>query len=55
MIGEINKSYKNILAELYKSDIVDMDAEMKVFDSLLKADGFDDTEIDTKKEEKTHE
>ncbi len=52
MIKEINKSYKKILAELYKSDIVDMDAEMKVFDSLLKADGFDDAEIDTKKEEK---
>lgn len=52
MICEINKSYKKILGELYKSDIVDMDAEMKVFDSLLKADGFDDKEIDAKKEEK---
>ena len=52
MITEINKSYKNILAELYKSEIVDMDAEMKVLNSLLKADGFDDTEIDVKKEDK---
>ena len=51
MISEVNKSYKKILAELYKSDIVDMDAEMKVLNSLLKADGFDDTEIDVKKEE----
>ena len=52
MITEINKSYKKILAELYKSEIVDMDAEMKVLNSLLKADGFDDTEIDVKKEDK---
>jgi len=55
MIAEINKAYKKILAELYKADIVDMDAEMKVFDSLLKADGFDDAEIDAKKEENKDE
>ena len=55
MIGEINKAYKKILADLYKTDMVDMDAEMKVFDSLLKADGFDDTEINAKKEENNHE
>lgn len=42
MIDEINKAYKKILSDLYKSDIVDMDAEMKVFNSLLKADGFND-------------
>lgn len=52
MIGEINKAYKKILAELYKKDIVDMDAEMKVFNSLLKADGFNDAEFQEKKEEK---
>ena len=52
MISEINRSYKNILADLYKKDIVDMDVEMKVFDSLLKADGFDDSEISVEKEEK---
>ena len=50
MIDEINKSFKKILSELYKSDIVDTSAEMKVFDSLLKADGFDDNEIDVKEE-----
>jgi 5-bromo-4-chloroindolyl phosphate hydrolysis protein len=55
MIKEINKSYKKILAELYKSDIVDMDAEMKVFNSLLKADGFNDAEFPLKKEEKEDE
>lgn len=51
MIGEINRAYKKILAELYRTDIVDMDAEMKVFDSLLKADGFNDSEFTVKKEE----
>ena len=51
MIKEINKAYKKILADLYKKDIVDMNAEMKVFDSLLKADGFDDTEIQVNRED----
>ncbi len=51
MIGEINRAYKKILADLYRRDIVDMDAEMKVFDSLLKADGFNDAEFPVKKEE----
>ena len=48
MVKEINKAYQKILADLYKKDIVDMNAEMKVFDSLLKADGFDDSEIQVK-------
>jgi len=51
MVGEINRAYKKILSDLYRSDIVDMDAEMKVFDSLLKADGFNDAEFSVKKEE----
>ncbi len=51
MIGEINRAYKKILGDLYRRDIVDMDAEMKVFDSLLKADGFNDAEFPVKKEE----
>ena len=51
MIKEINKAYKKILADLYKKEIVDMDVEMKVFDSLLKADGFNDSEFQVKKED----
>ena len=51
MVREINKSYQKILADLYQSDIIDMDAEMKVFDSLLRADGFNDAEFPVKKEE----
>lgn len=51
MIGEIDKAYKKILDGLYQKEIVDMDAEMKVFNSLLKADGFNDAEFQDKKEE----
>lgn len=41
MIKKINKAFKTQLSNLYQSDIVDTDAEMKVFDSMLKADGYD--------------
>lgn len=51
MVDEINRAYKKILSDLYRKDIVDMDAEMKVFDSLLKADGFNDADLQVKKEE----
>ncbi len=51
MVKEINKAYKKILDNLYKKDIVDMDAEMKVFNSLLKADGYNDADFQTEKEE----
>lgn len=55
MIHEIDKAYEKILADLYRKDIVDMDAEMKVFDSLLKADGFNDAEFQIVKEEEKDE
>lgn len=55
MVKEINKSYKKILNNLYKKEIVDMDAEMKVFNSLLKADGFNDAEFSSEKEDKKDE
>ena len=42
MIQKINNAFKNQLSNLYKSDMVDTDAEMKVFDTMLKADGYDD-------------
>ena len=41
MINKINVAFKNQLSNLYQSEIVDTDAEMKVFDSMLKADGYD--------------
>ncbi len=41
MMEKINDAFNNQLANLYQSDIVDTDVEMKVFDSMLKADGYD--------------
>ena len=38
MIDKINKAFKNQLSNLYQTDMVDTDAEMKVFESMLKAD-----------------
>ena len=43
MIEKINNAFKNQLSNLYQSDIVDTDAEMKVFESMLQADGYDTT------------
>ena len=42
MIVKIKESFKMQLANLYQADMLDTDAEMKVFDSLLKAEGFSD-------------
>ena len=38
--------FKRILNSLYQSDIVDADAEMKVLNTMLTADGFDETMIE---------
>lgn len=43
MVGKINNAFKNQLSNLYQSDMVDTDAEMKVFETMLKADGYDTT------------
>ena len=54
MIQKINHAFRNQLANLYQAEIVDTDAEMRVFDSMLKADGYDtssDFESKKKKEE----
>lgn len=40
MIDETNKAFKMILASLYQKDIMDADAEMKVYEMMLKADGI---------------
>ena len=41
MIEKINDAFKSQLSNLYQADIVDTDAEMKVFETMLKADGYD--------------
>ena len=51
MIKNINEAFKKQLSNLYQSDIIDTDAEMKVFYSMLKSDGFDEkTDFDIKQE-----
>ena len=40
IIEKINKSFKEQLSNLYQSDIIDTDAEIKVFESMLNSDGF---------------
>lgn len=40
MIKDTNSSFKTILASLYQKDIMDADAEMKVYNMMLKADGI---------------
>ena len=41
MIEKIEKSFKEQLSKLYQADIIDTDAEMKVFDAMLSSEGFD--------------
>lgn len=43
MIKKVNIAFKNQLSNLYKTDMVDTDAEMKVFDTMLKAEGYDNS------------
>lgn len=40
MIEETTTAFSTILQTLYKKDIVDIDAEMKVYELMLKADGI---------------
>ena len=40
MVLKINDAFKKQLSNLYQSDMIDTNAEMKVFESMLKADGY---------------
>ena len=55
MVKKIEEAFRTQLANLYESDMIDMDAEMKVFDAMLKSDGFygtgSDFDINKNKEE----
>ena len=41
MISKINSVFNEQLAHLYQEDMIDTDADMKVFDSVIKSEGFD--------------
>jgi len=45
MIAKIKDAFEEQLSNIYQTEMVDTDAELKVFESMLKADGFLD-EID---------
>ena len=51
IIGDTNKAFKKILNSLYQSDILNADAEMKVYNSILKADGYEDEILEIKEGE----
>ena len=40
MVVKIKNAFEDQLAKLYQTDIVDTDAEMKVFESMLNAESF---------------
>ena len=42
IIHDTNKAFKKILNSLYQSDILNADAEMRVYNAILKSDGYDD-------------
>lgn len=52
MVKKINKAFKVQLANIYQADIIDTDAEMKVFENMLKSDGYQDDEFNISKGEK---
>ena len=43
LLKATNKAFRKILNSLYQSELIDADAEMKVFNGMLTADGFDET------------
>ena len=54
MIAKIKDAFEEQLSNIYQTEMVDTDAELKVFESMLKADGFLD-EIDFNIEKKDKE
>ena len=46
LLKATNKAFRKILNSLYQSEIIDADAEMKVFNTMLTADGFDEKLIE---------
>ena len=45
VIKDTNKSFKIILSNLYQKDIMDADADIKVYELMMKADGIVDDNI----------
>ena len=45
MIESTNNAFKTILSSLYQKDLMDVDADMKVYNMMLKADGIVEDEL----------
>ena len=45
MLKSADEAFNKKLERLYQNDMINIDADMKVFNSMLKADGYDDEEI----------
>ena len=52
LIDDVDTAFKKQLSSLYQKDIVDADAEMNVFDMMLKAEGLNSSNIEIDKEGK---
>ena len=44
MVSTIKKSFNEQLSNLYQADMIDTDADMKVFKTMLKTDGYSEIE-----------
>ncbi len=55
MIVDTNNAFKTILSSLYQKDIMDADAEMKVYELMMKADGITPDNLLMKGSEKNEE
>jgi len=48
MLYDAKNGYKKILSSLYEKEFIDLDAEMKVFNSMINSDGIIDEDFDIK-------
>lgn len=55
MIADTLSAFKQILASLYEKDIMDADAEMKIYETMLKADGIVEDDLVKKGSSKDEE
>ena len=51
IISDTNNAFKKILNSLYQSDILNADAEMKVYNSILKSDGYEESLLEGDEDE----
>ena len=45
MVVKINEAFKKQLEQLYQDDIIDTSADIKVFDTMIKSDGYGESDF----------